>query len=166
MKKARNSCILSYNNIFYGINLGWDFVSEHEHGIDSINNDFHINPKLYGIDGRVINKNAGVYLYHECKDRKYYYYLTRHNGHNLYIYNSNLVTGWSNGDFGIISTSIYKQYIYDLYYSFRYCDIAIYLNPLAINYEHMPLYIVIPSLMPEFEKEQLFEYDKQVRHIH
>ena len=168
MKRARRNCILTYNNVFYGINLGWDFVCEHERGINRINKDFVIDSSRFGIEGRVIHNNAGVYLYHEIKNRKYCYYLTRYNNiEDLYVYSNDLmVTGWGDGCFGIGCKSIYKQYLYDLYYAFRYCDIAIYLNPLMINYEHMPLYIVIPSLMPEYEKEQLFEYDKQSRHIH
>lgn len=67
MRKACNNIkVITENNIFYGISLGYDFTSEHEWGIKDMQAKLGIIPSKLGIEGRRVTNPTKINLLHSA----------------------------------------------------------------------------------------------------
>jgi len=146
MRKANDSKFVFDGDVLVGINLGADFTSEHEWGIDGIKRLFGIasGPKDWGVDRRKITKvpdtitfgwtagydgkGEGFYLldmWHENTPNFAKYSELRP---NTYLKNT-LACAWDNESFGVFSTSTSEiGYLHEIYDAFLNSNGAILLG--------------------------------------
>lgn len=150
MRRARDNEIIIKNNKVVGINLGADFTSEHEWGINDIKRTFGIDSKKIGIDGRSINKVPETLYCQEIKikNKKYYVLaLLRYalgswycpdrtelnekdmQNFELYPNDKGISTAWDEGSFGILVDEKNKNVVDDLYKAFQEKDIVVGISP-------------------------------------
>jgi len=137
--------------ILLGINLGSDFTSEHEHGINGIKNSFKItnDDDILGIEKRMIKICPEEIIYnndYELNGKHYVLLLllepwsARHSfeiisnllSHELRPIHSNsdLICAWDSKTFGILVSDRYKVELEALYTAFKNKDISIRIGAL------------------------------------
>jgi hypothetical protein len=163
------------DGVLIGINLGSDYCSEHERGIEDIYQSFgcvRSDPDILGIESRLIRKipNNFSYFKNKFKNRNYHHLiLSRYSITNFDSFNpvgylpKELVTAWSYNSFGIsvYKNKDYKNYLEELYESFLKKDIAIYyvINNSKNPFERPGLYIGISSKISEEDKDKMYSLD-------
>lgn len=146
MRRAYNAEICEINDKVLGINLGADFVSEHEWGINGILKDFGVNRGITGIDGYTtqsvpknlifssltINKQKHWILSLINKwwiDEEFKINKDTINNMELTPRGGELNTAWDESSFGILTNEDGKYILDRLYAAFVNKDIAIGIAP-------------------------------------
>lgn len=188
MRAAINDTKILYkeDGTFFGINLGWNFVAEHEFGISGIEDAFRIpiNDKaLYGIDRRSINSSPSKLFFAPItinKDRHYILSLPycsldsnnfNKNGtiksslqdyfhiHSWLFDKQDITTAWDDSTFMICVKKNHKNELNELKDAFDRNDIAIFLGKRNNPFGNAGLYIVIKSKTDKLLLDDLFESD-------
>lgn len=170
MRRAYNNEVIKKNGKIVGINLGADFTSEHEWGIDGIKRSFGIDSKKIGIDGRSINTVPETLYRQEVKihNKKYYVLIllryalgswycpdrTQLIDKDIQSFELNpndkgISTAWDESSFGILVDENNKNVVEDLYEAFKNKDIVIGVSPSGV-FQNGGLKILVKS---EIEKE-------------
>jgi hypothetical protein len=170
-----------------GINLGFDFINEHEMGIEKIRNYFKINNFNLGINGYSINERllTNKLIYKKLTINKINYvalildtqnilgietineeYLIKN---ELYPYEEifeeqedilypGLYTAWSESSFGILAEEKYESYTSDLYKAFLNGDISFDIHSNKL-FPNDGLTICINSRIPQDIKYDIYKKD-------
>mgnify|MGYP001312351759 CR=1 FL=1 len=176
MRKAYNDfSIISDDNSFYGISLGYDYCAEHEWGIKGIQRSFGINNDLLGVDGRTITKNA-IRLF----ENKNYYMLTSYypswrnkelSFDDLIPYeglNKTLSTFWDEDNFMIVldKNDINKKYVDVLMDAFSKNDIIIARIQTSVPvFSNASLSVLIKSNLPKDAINSMYNSDKMAKNL-
>lgn len=184
-----NGIITSENGQVIGINLGWDFVSEHEWGIPEIRNAFGISDtvtrKSLGADVRLITNVPGGLLFLDFEDAVYLVYSDSLDpewrklvsakepsqddlDRMLSFYEGETIsTAWSESDFGIRvqkdpkdHLETHKMVLGQVYEAFLEKDIIIFLGGGENSFGNSGLVIAIRSRIPEDVLETMKKSDE------
>lgn len=181
--------LVTKDNKIIGINLGYDFIDEHERGIKEIRDFFEIDNFELGIKGYSIKlKNIEDNLIYKeiyVNKTKYYCLLFSKNGITkeisnlttetlellgLYPYEEEfelseeelypgLVTSWDESSFGILANSNYKEYLNDIYNAIKSGDLSLDIHADSFFPEN-GLTLCINSRIPEYIKYDIYKKDK------
>ena len=176
---GNHSEILFWEDEFVGVNLGWDFCSEHEWGIKSLYANFGIDNKLrkdnLGFINRKITRCPKDLHLLENKDETILVYQSSYSSSKLdferfktQILRENygweergIACGWSERDFGILATGKEnRKYLRSLYSSFKDNNIVIFLSGDANPFSNSGLKIVMFDKIPEDALKMAIEADE------
>ncbi len=179
---------LSRNAKFYGINLGWDFVSEHEWGIKDIQEAFGIRNKLevYGLEKRLIRElpfrnslkwwNYVAICQHDdcllnnemrmaCSSSRSAFGILYNAPDKPPAFTGEICTGWSENSFAIwIRDGSYNSKVMDIYHAILRRDAAIYVGRDDVPFSAHGLNIVIASQAPQ-ELWMALEAEDRATHL-
>ena len=179
MRRAYNSEFWKgENGELIGINLGADFVSEHEWGIKGIARSFDItnDESVLGIKRRMINEfPESNMIFTQCKiGRKNYTALIFESYHRFNEYkdkikeclpsdlkpygDEDLVCAWSERSFGILASNKHKEELEILYKAFQDKDIAIGIGG-SHAFKNGGLKFTITSKLPKEIVDEIYNAD-------
>ena len=173
MRKAfKDFKLILENEIFYGVSLGWDFVSEHEWGIDGMNRKFGILKNKLGIEGRTITKNPDILFYEDkniciLTSRQPYSKekLTPKDilSYEMSVERNGLQTAWDESNFCIATNNKEDfKYLRDLYNAFKTNNIVItFLKSELPVFSNSALSILIADRLPQKAKDEMYFIDKK-----
>lgn len=186
MKKGiRDSefCINSLNNEFQGVMLGWDYTSQHEHGIATIQNEFgmkSMDEGFIGLESRILNKIPEGLKYIENKYKGSCYSHIIFDNYNIktsdlppvaYLSGvEDFSTAWDANSFGISvkgSKNIKRNLLKKLYMSMLNKDVALLFvsknskNPFSRN---SPFLGIISKMEKEFIKS-IYDFDLSIKQL-
>lgn len=184
MRRGReNGLLKSDDGKLVGINLGSDFTSEHEWGIKGLKEKFGIPEKGYGIEKRTMTKLPTIsksWVSHSQQQSSAIHFLDqekntllivsdyfdpekfdlRHMDLENYREDESLQTAWDEKTFGINATSAEdRQAVRDVYTAMLDGDVAIWLGGGGV-FKNAGLVLAIVSMIPEDNKKQLYDADK------
>jgi hypothetical protein len=176
MRRGYNGHLIEENEMFYGVALGSDYVSEHEWGIDGLKRKFGINSNMMGVDGRTITKDRTKLVVEKS------HALLRTDDwvrdetstikdllpRDFYLTNDKqLQTGWDDGSFGILVDKDNINKLEELKDAFTKNDIVItFLTPSVPVFENAGLAILIKSRIPKEQLDQMYQIDKKHNDLH
>lgn len=144
-----NNRFILENEDFIGINLGFDYISEHEYGIDKILEDFNAIEIENNYDDKIDFKETSLYRVNSCPDKfilrkisikrkTWYMFLysawlsvdtnkkSIKPGRDLTPWrDSELFTAWADGSFGIMTPAKHKNRLIELMKAFQDEDVII-----------------------------------------
>jgi hypothetical protein len=181
MRRAYKSEIWESNGEFVGINLGSDFVAEHEWGIKAIKESFNMseNEAILGIAKRMIFDVPKNLIYRDIAINKKKYYVLILIGYYNYekllqtpIENwlpgdlkpcddSDLVCAWSERSFGILVSDKYKNQLEILYKAFQDKDIVIGIGGDNV-FKNGGLKLAIASKLPKEIVDEVYNSDLDI----
>lgn len=151
MRRGMDAEVFVEDGKLYGFNLGADFTSEHEWGIDKLKRVFGVtNTKkkllgiiapVLGVDARTITEKPTDML------KSFEIYPFREDRH--------IFTAWDDGSFGILVDETYKKELADLYDAFNKKDIVFGMGRGNV-FKNSGLLLIVRSAM---SKEELYEKD-------
>ncbi len=174
MRRAfKNKEFIVDGDVFYGISLGWDFVSEHEWGIKNMSRKFGIDTKKLGVEGRKITKSTIFYKedenlsvltsYEPYKLPKNYkaVNLLSHDIVNMY---HDLETAWDESDFCIATKNKeHFKYLRELNEAFKNNNIVItFLKSEVKVFSNASLSILILDKLPQESLDEMYKADEKV----
>lgn len=165
------------DGIFIGINLGWDFVAEHECGIADLEGDFDVGPPAaLGLDRKRINRLPTAELYfekHPEKDIAYLVYAPKYSDEPMlewlestttrerYRTEHELLTAWDDRKFGIrVQGREAVARLEELHEAFKRLDVTFSVGR-GQPFGNGGLNILIYSRIPEDLKEAAREADRE-----
>lgn len=168
MRRGYKNEVIRKNGKVIGINLGADFTSEHEWGIDGIKRVFKIDSKKIGIDGRTVNEIPDSLYCNvvKIKNKKFYVLVLLHYALGSWCYPNKteltaddicnfelypsyfdrecINTAWDESSFGILVDESNKNVVEDLYEAFKKKDIVIGISPSGV-FQNGGLKILVKS---------------------
>lgn len=179
MRRARDAEFIMNGEIFVGINLGADFVAEHEWGISDIKGvlgvpvNVTMSPELHGIKGRTVTKFPSKDFFfqkkktHTCLtfEANSFNELRGWKNSELDSKPEKLATAWSGRDFGIVVANEYAGYLQELFEAFQRCDVVIGLGGTTNPFQNAGLSIAIASRFPKDIDEILKVADEDHRQL-
>jgi len=168
MRRSFNDHKLIYddNGIFVGVNLGWDFTAEHEWGVKRLRQEFGMNEnKKYGIARSQISHIPEKYGFDENRliigyplERAVYEEKKELNDYK----EKQLVTAWSDLDFGIKFPKENKKEAVELHEAFLRKDIAlVFANPEIPVFSNRGMCFLIVSKLPKEIDKSMTEQQKE-----
>ena len=171
MRRAYGFETFMKNGKLVGFNLGADFTSEHEWGIDGIKKAFGIDNSKIGIDGRSISLIPNTLIYQDIKINKVTYwflgllryplkYFFNHEDDKLkesdiqnfelspYGEDFTVATSWDDSSFGILVNDKNKFIVESLYNSFSNKDVVVGISP-SHAFQNGGLKFLIKSLLEQ-----------------
>lgn len=181
MERGNNPEVLRTNGKLYGFNLGADFVSEHEWGIDGLKQIFGIdqfsdtNNLLLGADKRMISRFPDKHIHFnelKIKNKKYWFLLCSRQyirakidtnslrSYNIYPFTreDHIFSAWDEYGFGILVDKEYKNEIQELFEELKKCNVMITLGN-SHAFKNGGLFLLIRSSLLQEELDQLYEID-------
>lgn len=180
MRRTYNSELLYYGDVFAGVNLGADYCTEHECGINDINIAFGIKADAIGIDRYTITnapKESKAYVFTpiltttKFSDRKMkwigLYFNTEHYQKSdskikeylpkPYKYTEDeICAAWDSKSFGIVVHNSKKWIIEELMNAIENKDLTIGVGPSG-PFQNGGLKLLIASRIPQEVKDQILE---------
>jgi hypothetical protein len=179
MRKAYNSEFCIENNNLLGINLGADFTSEHEWGIDGIKRSFSLttDDTVFGIERRKINIVPENLIYRDVvlNNKTYHLIILLDSWDYSKKYfeveskewiprdlkpfgSEELVCAWDERTFGILVSDKYEKELKAIYQAFINKDIAIGVAPSGA-FQNGGLRFTIVSKLPKSIIEKIHNND-------
>lgn len=187
MRRGMDAEVFVEDGKLYGFNLGADFTSEHEWGIDKLKRVFGVtNTKkkllgtiapVLGVDARTITEKPTDMLHYGeiTLQKKKYSFLVCFNSYftkiekitadmlkSFEIYpfreDRHIFTAWDDGSFGILVDETYKKELADLYDAFNKKDIVFGMGRGNV-FKNSGLLLIVRSAMSKEEVEELYEKD-------
>lgn len=171
-KGYNNKSLITENDVFYGISLGWDFCAEHEWGISGMRSKFGIDSNKMGVDGRKItrgkvllkkDKNLCVltsYIPYDLKET--------HTAKDIIAYdiksmNNEFETAWDENDFCVATTNPENfKYLEELYEAFNNKNVVIaFIKSEIPVFSNSSLSLLITDNLPEQIKQEMYNTDKK-----
>lgn len=152
-----------------GINLGADYTSEHEWGIDDLKKAFGITGKGYGIERRTVNQVPSNMTFIDDKKQTVLlvvniYGTAKPNLNHFDIgrttYNEGkLLTAWDSKTFGInAETESDREAVREIHTAIKNNDLAIWLGGGGV-FQNAGLVLAIVSRIPDEGKKTLYDAD-------
>lgn len=190
MRRSREAKVLLQDGKLYGFNLGADFTSEHEWGVDKLKRAFGVSntknkifggvKQILGVDARTITKLPTDMLHYGgiTIDKKEYYFficcdsyfsnikeitVDMLKGFEIYPFKEDvhIFTAWDEDSFGILVDDTYKKELSDLYEAFNRKDIVIGIGKSGA-FNNGGLTFLVRSLIPESTVQGFYESDLDV----
>lgn len=186
MKRGYDSeFLIDENGVLLGINLGADFTSEHEWGIEGIKSAFGLKDKqksilgnqkpLLGIDRRKINNKVDL-IFKDIVIKKEKHKVLIHSSSwlkehaekaidnkwipsDLHIYgDEKMACAWDENSFGIMVKEDYFEELTQIYEAFMNLDIVIGMSP-SHAFKNGGLVFSITSRLPKETIENIYNKD-------
>jgi len=186
MRRAMDAEVFVENGKLYGFNLGADFVSEHEWGIDKLKRLFGVSNNKNGLFGSVkpvlgvaartittVPEKALHYGEITIEKKKYFFLICYNSyvreiekitvdlikGFELYPFRDNhIFTAWDEGSFGILVDEEYKEELSNLYDAFMNKDIVFAMGRGHV-FKNSGLLLIVRSSMSEEEVQKMYDMD-------
>lgn len=171
----KDSGYLYDGNEFIGVNLGWDYCSEHEIGINRLKNDFDIcgsSKEVLGLEASKIRLIPKNFSFHIKNDKTYLvynsYWMCDGNIEDIdkiiiqehYDTNKELLCSWDERSFGIRTIGKDgREKLTALLKAFEKKDIVIFLGGSKNPFANSGLNICIYSKIPEEIKNNAINKD-------
>ena len=175
MRRANDSAFLVNEGALIGLNLGADFTSEHEWGINGIKRLFGIpsGDKDFGLTRRKITtvpqspvfgwtkgkmpKSEGFYLYDSYRNEVPDF----SNYSELHSWDDKIACAWDENSFGVFATDPKEiAYLKEIFMAFQSGDGAIFLGGDGI-WRNSRLCLVISSRIPQEFLDGWYKDDKE-----
>jgi hypothetical protein len=158
-------------DVFVGINLGWDFCSEHEWGIKKLKETFRITDKGLGFVARKISKCSERLTFYNIGDSAYltcgkYSSVSADNVENVGMLGDididlGLDCSWDEGSFNVfVKGERNIMLLRELYDAFQERDVVIFLGGNENPFSGSGLKLCIYSRIPENALRTAEESDK------
>jgi hypothetical protein len=182
MKRGNNPEILKIDGKFQGFNLGADFVSEHEWGIDKIKYIFGIDQPsdktspLLGADKRTISKFPEKYMHFQeftIQNKKYWALICAHRydinnklgvnslrSYSIYpcFKEEHIFSAWDESGFAILVDKEYKVELKELFDEFKKCNVMITQGGGHV-FSNGGLLLLIRSSLTKEELDRMYAID-------